>query len=93
VALEVASTNEPLREATAEVFQSWIDGAGAYFCGSGIEPESARALAFSMLSLLEGAFVFCRSMRTTEPLRAAGATAVQGVRAALAEASGTLSEA
>ena len=27
VALEVASTNEPLRQATADVFESWIDAA------------------------------------------------------------------
>ncbi|MBA3809359.1 MAG: TetR/AcrR family transcriptional regulator, partial [Solirubrobacterales bacterium] len=43
----------------------------------------ARALAYSMLSLLEGAFVFSRAMRSTEPLAAAGACAVAAVRAEL----------
>jgi len=80
VALEVASTNEPLRIATAEVFDSWIGGASAYFEHAGIPPARARALAFSMLSLLEGAFVFSRAMRSTEPLAAAGACAVAAVR-------------
>ena len=83
LALEVASTNEPLRQASAEVFESWIDGCTAYLSSAGIEPRQARALALSTLSLLEGAFVFCRAMRSTEPLQAAGASAVAAVRAAL----------
>lgn len=83
VALEVASTNEPLRIATADVFESWIAAAGAYFVHAGVAPGRARALAYSMLSLLEGAFVFSRAMRSTEPLAAAGACAVAAVRAEL----------
>jgi AcrR family transcriptional regulator len=83
VALEVASTNEPLRQATADVFESWIDAATAYFVAAGIPAQSARGLAFAMLSLLEGAFVFSRAMRSTEPLEIAGANAVAAVRAAL----------
>jgi AcrR family transcriptional regulator len=83
VALEVASTSEPLREATAEVFDSWITGATEYFVFAGIERETARELAFSMLCLLEGAFIFCRAMRSTEALLVAGASAVAAVGAAL----------
>ncbi len=83
VALEVASTNEPLRLATAEVFDSWIAAATAYFELAGIPPERARALSYAILSLLEGAFVFCRASRSTEPLAAAGAIAVTAVRAEL----------
>jgi AcrR family transcriptional regulator len=83
VALEVASTNEQLREACAEVFESWITGATQYFSAAGITPETARELAFSMLCLLEGAFVFCRALRSTEPLVVAGASAVAAVESAL----------
>ena len=83
VALEVASTNEPLRKATAEVFDSWIDAASAYFAAAGIPQETARELAFSILCLLEGAFVFSRAMRSTEPLELAGASAVAVVRSAM----------
>jgi AcrR family transcriptional regulator len=83
VALEVASTSEPLREATAEVFDSWIAGATEYFAAVDIPRDTARELAFTMLSLLEGAFIFCRAMRTTEPLEAAGASAVAAVQTAL----------
>jgi AcrR family transcriptional regulator len=83
VALEVASTNEPLRRATADVFETWIDAAAAYFAAAGITADAARALAFSILSLLEGAFVFSRAMRSTGPLEAAGASAVAAVRSAM----------
>jgi AcrR family transcriptional regulator len=87
VALEVASVSEPLRQATADVFDSWIDGATEYFNAVGDIPRpAARELAFSMLCLLEGAFIFCRAMRSTEPLRIAGESAVAGVAAALERA-------
>ena len=84
VALEVASTNEPLREATAEVFQSWLDGWATYLeRRAGIEPERARALAFELLGAMEGAFVLCRSLRSPEPMLVAGEAAVERLRAAL----------
>jgi AcrR family transcriptional regulator len=83
VALEVANTNEPLRQATADVFETWIDAATAYFAAAGIAADAAQALALSILSLLEGAFVFSRAMRSTEPLEAAGASAVAAVRSAM----------
>jgi AcrR family transcriptional regulator len=83
VALEVASTNEPIREACAEVFEEWIAGATLYLTSAGIPAAGARELAVSMLCLLEGAFVFCRAMRSTEALRIAGESAVAGVREAL----------
>ncbi|HEV7585169.1 MAG TPA: TetR/AcrR family transcriptional regulator [Solirubrobacteraceae bacterium] len=83
VALEVASTNEPMRAATADVFESWIDAASAYFAAAGIPEHTARELALSMLCLLEGAFIFSRAMRSTEPLELAGASAVEAVRSAI----------
>lgn len=83
VALEVSSTSEPLRLATAEVFTEWIDGATAWFAGAGIDGRKARELAFVMLNLLEGAFVFARSLRSTEPLEHAGRAAAAAVAQAL----------
>jgi AcrR family transcriptional regulator len=83
VALEVASTNEQLREATAEVFESWIRGASRLLASAGIPDERAHGLAVSMLSLLEGAFIFCRAMRSTEPLMLAGVTATAAIKAEL----------
>ena len=90
MALEVASTNEQLRQASADVFESWIGGATQYFGAAGIPPETARELALSMLCLLEGAFIFCRAMRSTEPLQVAGASAVAAVREALEPVAGEL---
>ncbi len=85
VALEVSSTNETLRIACAEVFEQWIAGATEYFAFAGIPRSRARELAFAMLSLLEGAFIFSRAMRTTEPMASAGNAAVETVRKALEE--------
>src|ERR1700754_4976558 len=41
VALEVASTSEPLRVATADVFTSWIDGLAPRFTAAGVPLASA----------------------------------------------------
>jgi AcrR family transcriptional regulator len=83
VALEVASTNEPLRRATADVFDSWITGATDRLVEAGIPANGARELAISFLAALEGAFVLSRATRTTEPLEVAGAAATAAVRKAM----------
>jgi AcrR family transcriptional regulator len=84
IALEVASTSETLRKATAEVFESWISAAAERFARAGVPRPQARELAINMLASLEGAFVLSRAWRSPEPLRVAGATAAAAVRAALA---------
>lgn len=89
VALEVASTSEPLRQATADVFESWIVGLAGRFEAAGIAAEAARELAMSTIALLEGAFVLCRSLRSTAPMAAAGAAATARVREALAAGQAT----
>jgi AcrR family transcriptional regulator len=72
VALEVASTNEPLRLATAEVFESWLSGLSALLEANGVSKPVARPLAHVILSALEGAFVFARASRSTDALDACG---------------------
>jgi AcrR family transcriptional regulator len=84
VALEVASTNERLRIATADVFGGWIAAGTERFAAAGIPPAEARELAIAFICALEGAFVLCRAMRTTEPLEVAGEQAVAAVEQALA---------
>lgn len=84
VALEVASSNEPLRIATADVFGGWIASGTERFAAAGIPPARARELAIAFICALEGAFVLCRAMRTTEPLEVAGEQAVAAVEQALA---------
>ncbi len=83
VALEVASTSEPLRQATADVFESWIVGATARLVDVGVAKRAARELAILLIAQLEGAFVLSRATRSTAPVDIAGAAATAAVRAAL----------
>jgi AcrR family transcriptional regulator len=83
VALEVASTNETLRIATAEVFDAWIEAAVARLVAAGIAAPTARELAFAVIGGLEGAFVLARATRSVEPLHAAGAVVAAAVERAL----------
>jgi AcrR family transcriptional regulator len=83
VALEVSSTSEPMREACAEVFESWIDAAARRLSQEGVPRRRARALSVSLLSSLEGAFVLARALRSTEPVDTAGAAAAAAVADAL----------
>ena len=87
VALEVASTNEPLRKATAEVFTAWIDAGTKGFAKFGLAEDVARSLTLSLVASLEGAFVLSRALRSTEPLEVASATSVLAAKAALATVS------
>jgi AcrR family transcriptional regulator len=86
IALEVSSASEPLRQACADVFTSWIDAASERFVGAGIAPAKARELSVLLLASLEGAFVLARASRSTEPLAIAGAASADAVRAALRNA-------
>ncbi|HXH56975.1 TetR/AcrR family transcriptional regulator [Iamia sp.] len=85
VALEVSGTNEPLRQACADVFEAWLELVGARFRAAGIAPSRARELAISVVALLEGAFVLARALRSTEPVLAAGRSAVAEVERALTQ--------
>jgi len=80
IALEVASTSERLRVATADVFESWLAEAQGRYIAAGILADRARALALSFLCALEGAFILCRALRSTEPMAAAGAATVAELR-------------
>jgi AcrR family transcriptional regulator len=83
VALEVASTSEPMREATAEVFEAWIAAAEERLVAAGVADGRARRLAIAMINGLEGAFILSRAMRTTEAVEIAGEAAVAALREAL----------
>ncbi len=83
VALEVASTNEPLRQATADVFESWIAAMASRCEAAGIATGRARELAIEAIGAIEGAFVLSRAMRSTTPVEVAGRATAASVRAAL----------
>lgn len=83
VAMEVASTDETLRQATAEVFDSWTDRLAAYYADGGIPAPADRETATSVIALLEGAFMLGRAARSTTPVLTAGTAAAAIVRSAL----------
>ena len=72
IALEVASTNERLRIATADVFDSWIATATARFAAAGIPEPRSRELAIAMIAAIEGGFLLARATRDTTALHTAG---------------------
>ena len=91
IALEVASTNEPLRIATAGAFEGWLEGLTTFCRQITDDPTGARDLAVMVLTALEGAFILTRAARDPEPLRAAGRSVVQlatAVRARSVDANG-----
>ncbi|MFJ2837510.1 TetR/AcrR family transcriptional regulator [Nocardia sp. NPDC087230] len=72
VAGEIADSEPELRAVAAEVVADWIDQGTAYFVRRGLDTADARDLVLGLLSSLEGAFVLARTMRSAEPLHAAG---------------------
>ena len=68
VALEVAGTDDRLRQATAAVCERWTEAI--------TERLGDRQKGLAIIAALEGAFVLCRASRDTEAMHAAGAMAV-----------------
>jgi AcrR family transcriptional regulator len=83
VALEVANTSEPLREATAAVFTSWVEGLKGYFEAAGLSEADAREIATKFVAALEGGFILAQTWRDTAPLTAAGAMVARELAEAL----------
>jgi AcrR family transcriptional regulator len=85
LALEVSSTSEPMRQACADVFEGWLNGATERLVECGLPRKRSRALAFELIAALEGAFVLSRALRSTEPIEVAGAAVTTSVREAIAK--------
>jgi TetR/AcrR family transcriptional regulator, lmrAB and yxaGH operons repressor len=83
VALEVANTSEPMREACAEAFDSWLTLLQTRFEEAGIETMRASELAIELFCAIEGAFLLCRTIRSPKPLLVTGASSANAVRNAL----------
>jgi AcrR family transcriptional regulator len=88
VAGEVASSSEPLRVACAEVFEGWLGLLARDLRAEGATPAAARSASLAILAALEGAFLLCRTLRSTEPMEAAAEAAVGIVEAATAPGEG-----
>ncbi|MFZ0042854.1 MAG: TetR/AcrR family transcriptional regulator, partial [Solirubrobacteraceae bacterium] len=61
IALEVSSSSEPMREACADVFESWVAAGIPRFTAAGLTEPTARELTIAMICALEGAFVLARA--------------------------------
>ena len=85
VALEVASTNDRLRQATDDVFASWIEAAAERLRDAGVAAERATELATALVAGVEGGFMLSRAARSPEPMRATGRLLREVVEASLAE--------
>lgn len=76
IAGEIASTHDALRAASAGAFELWLAALAGDIAAQGVPRARARELALSVLGLIEGAFLLCRTLRSTEPMAAAGRAAV-----------------
>jgi len=88
IALEVASSDEPMRIAAAAAFESWLQVLEERFQSAGMSVDSAREVAVESLCLMKGAGLLARTMRSSAPMRIAGKAAADRVACALA-ATGT----
>ncbi len=83
VALEVADTSEPMRQAAAEAFESWLAVLEKRFSEAGMDPARAREVAVELFCAIEGAFLLSRTIRSTEPIKIAGRACSAAVGAAV----------
>jgi TetR/AcrR family transcriptional repressor of lmrAB and yxaGH operons len=80
LALEVANTDERMRRASSEAFESWIDALSARVRHDGADPADARRFAVQAFCALEGAFLHARTTRSVEALQHAAAGLVDALR-------------
>jgi AcrR family transcriptional regulator len=83
IALEVASTDEAMRLAASEAFESWLVVFENRFLAIGMSTGRSREMAINIFCLIEGAAMLARTKKSPEPMRLAGRTAANIITAAL----------
>lgn len=68
IAMDAAATSPPIRAVCAEIFGEWQAVIAERLESDGFGKRKAAALAELTLSSIEGAIIFCRARRSTEPL-------------------------
>jgi TetR/AcrR family transcriptional regulator, lmrAB and yxaGH operons repressor len=81
---EIADTHEPLRQAAAAAFESWMAALAGHLVVHGVDPVVADAVAVELFCIVEGAFLLARTTRSAEPVRVAGRRAAAIVSEAMA---------
>jgi TetR/AcrR family transcriptional repressor of lmrAB and yxaGH operons len=87
IALEVASTSEPMRAAAADAFESWLVVLEERLEEAGVSAARARELAIEFFCAVEGAFLLCRTTRSTAPLAVVGRATTAAIAAAVQSSS------
>jgi TetR/AcrR family transcriptional regulator, lmrAB and yxaGH operons repressor len=72
VALDAASSSEPVCLACNEMFDEWLGHIRRGLENAGWPPSEARNQALDVLSAIEGVLLVARVRRDTEPLQAVG---------------------
>ncbi|MCC7209162.1 MAG: TetR/AcrR family transcriptional regulator [Anaerolineae bacterium] len=70
VAMETASTSEPLREVCEQIYGSWQAAFQEKLVSGGFETSRAESLAAAILCAIEGGIILCRTRRSRGPLEA-----------------------
>lgn len=70
VALDTASTSEPIRLACRTIFDDWAAKVSARLEGAGWDKKAADNQALVVVALIEGALLLARARRDTDPLEA-----------------------
>jgi TetR/AcrR family transcriptional repressor of lmrAB and yxaGH operons len=67
VAVTVAANDDALLTHAGSIFRTWTDLLTELCAAGGMEPESARQLAVTVIAATEGAVAMCRAERSMEP--------------------------
>lgn len=85
IAQEVANTDEPMRIAAADAFESWLEVITDRCIDAGMAADRAKDVAVVIFSLIEGAALLARTTRSPTPFLISGKVAAATVAAALAD--------
>jgi len=89
VTLEMGAGSERLRQACATAFESWIAPTAALLEANGLADAEARSLATVVVSMIEGAVIVSRAMRSTQPLTSAADVVAEIIEQRIENAEGT----
>jgi AcrR family transcriptional regulator len=79
IAMEIAHSDDGMRRAAAEAYESWIAVLVGRLRRDGYPDQDALALAVQLFCALEGAFVHARTTRTTTALDLAGRGVISAI--------------
>jgi TetR/AcrR family transcriptional repressor of lmrAB and yxaGH operons len=67
MAVTVAANDDELLDHAGSIFRAWAELLAGLCEAGGMEPESARSLAVTVIAATEGAVAMCRAERSIEP--------------------------